>query len=54
MANENKINNNTRKRQINNLRKTIKQRGIKLNLSKSNNIETNNKFNGYMVFYKNI
>jgi len=50
-TNENS-NNNIRKKQMNNLRLTIKQRDIKLNLSKKNNIETNKKFNGYMVFYK--
>lgn len=49
----NHINNNTRKRQLNNLRKNIKQKITKLNLSKRNNITANNKFNSYMEFYKN-
>ena len=50
--NENNSYNLTRKKQMNNLRLTIKQRGVKLNLSKMNNIEINKKFNGSMIFTK--
>ena len=50
--NENNSYNLTRKKQMNNLRLTLKQRGVKLNLAKMNNIEINNKFNGSMIFTK--
>lgn len=50
--NENNSHNLTRKKQMNNLRLTIKLRGVKLNLSKMNNIEINKKFNGSMIFTK--
>jgi hypothetical protein len=50
--NENNSYNLTRKKQMNNLRLTIKHRGFKLNLSKMNNLEINKKFNGSMIFTK--